>query len=334
MKKIVLAFILILLSGFTACSPLPGKAGVSLFAMDTYMQLDIYGSQADSDAAEAELQRLDKLLSSTNPESDISRINQSGSAKVDADTYELLRRSVELCKITDGSLDITVYPIVKKWGFISREYSVPSQAELAALLKNVGYNQVKLKDGTVTVPKGFELDLGAVAKGYAADMLKKLLVEREVHSAVLNLGGTVLAHGEKPDGSKWKVGVTDPENTERYMGVLECRDTIVVTSGDYERFFIGDDGKTYCHIIDPKSGYPAANGIASVTVISPDGTQNDALTTALFVMGLDRAGEFIKSRGGFDCIILTKDKKAYITKGIEDSFIIKNEEYEKLIIDG
>lgn len=328
MKKIFIAILLILTAALIpACKPADSKVSESVFAMDTYMQLDVYGSRECLDKLKSEIQRLDGLLSSTDEKSDIYRVNQGGSAQVSDDTERLVKRSLELCEQTNGSLDITVYPIVEKWGFISQNYTIPSKDELDALLKNTGYGRIKADGKKITVPSGFKLDLGAVAKGYAADRSKEILNDAGVGSALLNLGGTVLAHGKKPDGENWKVGVTDPKNTDGYMGVIECADKTVVTSGNYERYF-EQNGKRYCHIIDPKTGYPADNGVTSVTVISDDGTKNDALSTALFVMGVDKAKEYIKTDGSFDCIILTEDNKAFITEGLKDSFSLKNSDYE------
>ena len=332
MKKIYVAILLIMTAVLIpACKPAESKVSESVFAMDTYMQLDVYGKQESLDKLKSEIERLDDLLSSTNEKSDIYRVNQSGTAEASEDTASLVKRSLELCKQTNGSLDITVYPIVEKWGFISQNYTIPSKSELNALLKNVGYDRVKSDGKKITVPSGCKLDLGAVAKGYAADRAKEILNDEGVDSALLNLGGTVLAYGKKPNGENWKVGVTDPENTDEYMGVIECADKIVATSGNYERYF-EQGGKRYCHIIDPKTGYPVDNGIASVTVISNDGTKNDALSTALFVMGVDKAKEFIKADGSFDCVILTNDKKAFVTEGLKNGFSLKNREYEIIIV--
>lgn len=314
-----------------ACKPAESKVSESVFAMDTYMQLDVYGTRECLEKLKTEINRLDGLLSPIDENSDIYRVNQGGTAEVSSDAVRLVKRSLELCEQTNGNLDITVYPIVEKWGFISKNYAIPSKDELNALLKNTGYGRVKADDIKITVPVGFKLDLGAVAKGYAADRSKEILNDAGVDSALLNLGGTVLAHGKKPDGKNWKVGVTDPGNTDEYMGVIECADKTVVTSGNYERYF-EKNGKRYCHIIDPKTGYPADNGVTSVTVISDDGTKNDALSTALFVMGVDKAKEYIKTDGSFDCIILTEDNKAYITEGIKDSFSLKNSDYEIKIV--
>ena len=166
---------------------------------------------------------------------------------------------------------------------------------------------------------GMKLDFGAVAKGFAADRVRGIL-EDKASSAIVNLGGTVLAYGKKPGGSQWRVGVADPENSAAYMGMLSCTGKIIATSGSYERCFTGEDGKTYSHIIDPKTGIPVDNGILSVTIISDSGLRSDALSTALFVMGKDGAEKYYRKNRNFDFIILTADKKAYVTAGVYDDF--------------
>lgn len=329
---IIIALIVALAAVLSACEPQENKVSESFFAMDTFMKLELYGTSENLDDVKSEIEGLDRRLSPVNPEGDIYKLNQDNAVDLDNETLGLIKRSVELCEFSEGNLDITVYPIVEKWGFINKNFRIPSQSELDSLLKNVDYRKITSDAGKAVIPDGFKIDLGAVAKGYAADKSREILKTSGVKSAVINLGGTVLAYGKKPDGSNWRVGITNPENTESYMGVLECADKTVVTSGNYERFF-EQDGKRYCHIIDPKTGFPADNGVTSVTVISDDGTKNDALSTALFIMGADRASEFIKNKcEDVDCVILTADKKAYISEDIKDSFKLTDKEYEIKII--
>ena len=200
----------------------------------------------------------------------------------------------------------------------------------------VDHSKVKTSEFSVwTENKGMKLDFGAVAKGYAADKVIKSLKDEQANCeyALLNLCGTVAAYGKKPEGGEWKIGITDPDNTDTYMGTVSCTDKIIATSGSYERYFEGDDGKIYSHIIDPKTGYPVDNGIKSVTVISDSGLLSDGLSTALFVMGLDKAKEYYQSRKDFDFIILTDDKKAFVTAGAAESFTqAAGYEYETVII--
>lgn len=163
------------------------------------------------------------------------------------------------------------------------------------------------------------LDLGAVGKGYAGDVIAELLRENGVTSALLDIGGNIQAIGSKTDGSDWRLGIRDPFG-EGNVGVLSVSDKAVVTSGSYERYFIGEDGKQYGHIIDPSTGYPAESGLMSAAVIAKEGKLCDALSTSLFVMGLDKAADYWRGNKNFDMILITEDGEIYITEGIKDSF--------------
>lgn len=299
----------------------------SFQAMDTLMQLTVYGEERTASAIQNQIATLDERLSATGSGSDIYRLNRDGSAVPDELTAKALRQSLEYCQDTGGALDISVYPLVCEWGFISGDHHIPSQDALKRLLQKTDYRKVLLRGNTVSLPKGVQIDLGATAKGFAADEARAILQKDSCRSAILNLGGTVLAHGSKPDGSKWRVGIADPDNSADYMGYVECADKIVATSGNYERYFTGSDGKRYCHIIDPKTGFPADNGVVSVSVVSDSGVQSDSLSTALFVMGRDKAMDYWQQHRGFDMIILTDDKQAFVTQNLARCFQLKNEQY-------
>ncbi|MCI7767773.1 MAG: FAD:protein FMN transferase [Oscillospiraceae bacterium] len=291
-----------------------------LFAMDTYMKLTVYGdnSEAALDLASEKISELEKLFSITIDSSDISRINCSGggSAEVDNQTSELISRSKQFSERTYGAVDITVYPLVREWGFTTGKYSVLGPEKINGLLKFTGWESISVSGNTVTVPEGFELELGAAAKGYAGEKAADILRDMGISSAILSLGGNIQAVGEKPDGSPWRVAVTNPLSPSEIICTVSVRDKAVVTSGNYQRFFIGEDGRKYCHIIDPKTGFPVDNGLASVTVIGDSGTDCDLLSTALFVMGEDEAVRFIKENSDFDMILITEDGRVVITENI------------------
>lgn len=312
---------------------LPGCAGIdsdeSFTAMDTFMSLRVSSDNADEAALlRAEIERLDVLFSPTSPGSDIARLNAEGTAEVDAATAEVIDTSLALCKELDGALDLTVFPIVEEWGFISKDYRIPSRETIEALLKRTGYSAVAVEGSRVTLPEGFAIDLGAVAKGYAADRCVAMLREENASGAILNLGGTVAAFGKKSGGAQWTVGIADPEQSAQYIGYVSCSDKIVATSGSYERYFVGDDGVTYCHIIDPQTGYPVQSDLLSVTVISDSGLRSDALSTALFVKGENGAADFYRAHGGFEYILLTKNRQVVLSDGIRDSFTLTDSAWE------
>ena len=321
---------------FSSCKPGNEKKSRGFEAMDTYMNIDVYGAnEALLDELEASIEELDGRLSVTSSGSEIYKLNKDGSAKISASTADLVRQTLKLCADTDGALDITIQPVVEEWGFISGDYKIPSEERLKSLAESVDYRMVSCGGSDISFEKkGMKAGFGAVAKGYAADEAVRLLKEKGCESAILNLGGTVAAYGKKPDGSKWKIGIADPENSASYIGYVSCSNKIAATSGSYERYFKGDDGKIYSHIIDPKTGRPVDNGILSVTIISDSGLLSDALSTALFVMGREAAEKYYSKNGGFDFIILTNDKKAFVTKTISDSFTVsEGEGYEKVIVE-
>ena len=245
----------------------------TLLAMDTVMKLTVYGpdGQTAADRASARIEELEALLSVTDEGSEIFAANHSEGAAVpvSSDTAALLRKALELCGASEGTLDVTVYPVVRAWGFTTGNYRVPEAGELRELLDRVDYNRVSLEGGTLTLPAGTEIDLGAVAKGYAGDQVMASLKAQGVSSAIIELGGNVQALGSKPDGSPWRVAVQAPEGG--YAAALEIMDKAVVTSGGYQRFF-EQDGEIYWHIIDPAAGQPARSGLASVTIVAEEGT--------------------------------------------------------------
>lgn len=288
------------------------------------MTLKVYGGDADTcSRLQARIEELDARLDATDENSDIYCLNANGAATVSEDTADLLDRSLQLCKALDPSFDITVYPAVQAWGFTSGNYRVPDDGELDMLAQKIDDTAVQRDGSTYTLPDGVMLDLGAVAKGYAADVCDTLLQESHATAAVLNLGGTVKLYGKKPDGSRFSVGVADPENPAGYFGYLSCDTGVVATSGGYERYF-EQDGKRYIHILDPATGKPMDNGILSVTILSDDGTAADAMSTALFVMGLDKATAYYQAHPDFDFIILTDTDDLYITEGIYDEFTLSD----------
>jgi len=288
--------------------------------MDTVMTLTAYGKQGEAalEAATAEITRLDKLLSIGNESSDIYRLNTEKTGVVSDDTLTLLQRALELSEHTDGVFDCTIAPVMEAWGFPSKTFRVPTQAELDALLPTVDYRQVQYVDHTVTLPATVEIDLGGIAKGYTSGRVLERFAEQGVTSGILSLGGNVQCLGHKPDGSPWRVAVQHPLDLANHFAIVEAVDEAVITSGGYERYF-EQDGVRYHHILDPRTGYPANNGIASVTIVSRDGTLADGLSTSLFIMGLDDALAYWREhRDEFETIIMTTDEQVYITAGLAD----------------
>lgn len=313
-RRLLSCVLTALLSG---CGQQTEPHSATFFAMDTVMELAVYGSESLLAEGEELILDIEQRLSVTDSSSEIAELNRNGKAAVTSETESLLEKALALCERTDGALDITVYPVVRAWGFTTGEYKVPEEIDLIDALALVDYRKVKLDSGTASLSPGMQIDLGSVAKGWAGDKVMEMFRQRGVESALLNLGGNVQALGSKPDGSSWRVGVRSPSG-DGYAGAVEISDKAVITSGGYQRFF-EENGNRYHHIIDPKTGWPASNGLLSVTVIGDSGIACDGLSTALFVMGPERALTFWETQGDFEAIFIMEDK-VVITDGLADSF--------------
>ena len=313
----VMILVTILLS---ACSAVQSDT-LRFEAMDTVMSLTVYDGEGSCAAVRAKADELDKKLSAVDKNSEIYALNSGSAAALTEEPLELVTRSLELCGELDGSFDITVYPAVREWGFTTGEYTVPSDERLTGLARNIDWSAVKVSGVTVSLPEGYMIDLGAAAKGYLADKARGILADTGATGAVLNLGGTVLLYGSKPDGSPFKVGIADPKDPAAYFGYLSLNDGVAATSGGYERYF-EKDGKRYIHILDPATAKPVDNGVESVTVIADEGTKADALSTALFVMGAKKAGEYYQQKGGFEYALLTSSGELYISEGLSGVFAL------------
>ena len=296
----------------------------TIFAMDTVMELDAYGphAQAGVAAANDEINRLEKLLSVTREDSEVWAVNHSGGTPVTVsdDTAALLREAIDVGNRSGGALDVTLYPVLRAWGFTTDSYQIPDEGTLSELLQRVDYTAVSLEGNTLNLPDGMELDFGALAKGYAGEQCARLMKEAGVTSGLLVLGGNVQTVGAKPDGSPWRVEVQDPGGeTGDSLGLLELVDQAAVTSGGYQRYF-EEDGIRYWHILDPATGAPARSGLVSVTIVGNSGTLCDALSTTLFVLGKDKALDYWRENPGFEALLVDEDRNIWLTGGLADSF--------------
>lgn len=305
-----------------------------VFAMDTYMTLTAYGENAQEavEAGIAEIQRLDDLLSTGKDTSEVAQINANGGGVLSEDTDYLVKRALDIYQSTNGAFDISIYPVMQLWGFTTGNFAVPNESDLAAKLALVDAGKIILSEEngqtSISLPEGMEIDLGGIAKGYTSGRVMDVMKSYGIKSAVINLGGNAHVLGNKTDGSQWKVGIQDPEDENGYLGGVSVTDKAIITSGGYERYFVDKDtGVKYHHIIDPKTGYSANNGLISVTIVSADSTLADGLSTSLFVLGTEDAITYCEehcAEDGFDAIMEDEDGKLYITDGIYDDFINMN----------
>ena len=313
MKRRIFVLLLLAVLLLSACGTRT-PVQKELFAMDTVFSLKVWGDEAALDAVSDELTRLDALLDATDAESAIGRLNAG--EPLDGEAAMLVRQAVAYSEATGGAFDPTVYPLMRLWGFTDETQRVPSDAEITAALANIGTNQVQLDETAVSLHPGAAIDLGGIAKGYAADRCVALLEQSDATAALLSLGGNIQTYGTKPDGTPWTIGIADPQQPEQAVASVAVTGTkALVTSGGYQRYFEAD-GVTYHHIIDPKTGRPAESGLASVTILADSGTMADAYSTALFVMGLEDAVDFWRAEQSFEAVFITTDGEIYATEGV------------------
>jgi len=299
MKRMLALFLMILMLWGCTVNEIHTERFTTIFAMDTVMTMDIWGEDAQLAATSiaARIAELEKDWSATNGDSILSRVNRGDNVELSEAAKEMLSQVEALSRRTDGAFDPKLRAVSELWGFYNDEHRVPAHEAVLDALKERQW------------------DLGAAMKGYAAEECIALLSELEIDRAMLNLGGNIQTYGEKPDGSPWLVAIQNPDLSEDYLGIVSVTGTMaVVTSGDYQRYF-EQDGVRYHHILDPETGYPADSGLRSVTVICRSGLTADALSTALFVMGLEEATEFWRESDDFEAVFVTAEGKIYATEG-------------------
>ena len=296
MKRILCAALMALF--LCGCAPKETSVQKTVFAMDTVMDLKLWGSdcQGASEEIETLLQDLERRWSSTREDSAVGLMNRGLDPSLTGQEQTLVERVLALKERTGGAFDPKLRSVSAAWGFLSGEYRVPDAQQIAHALSD---------------PKW---DLGAAMKGYAGDQAVELLKTRNVDRAVLNLGGNIQTYGEKPDGTPWQIAIQNPAG-EGTAGIVSVRGTAsIVTSGSYQRFF-EENGVRYHHIMDGDTGRPANSGLLSVTVICANGLTADALSTALFVMGLEEGAELWRESDDFEAVFILEDGRVYATEG-------------------
>lgn len=335
-KIISLFLVLICLISLTSCSKQDRLYSKDAFLMGTIINLKYYGKNGEK-ALEESINIIDNIensMSLTLKDSDINKINKEAhkrSIELNEDMYNVIERALYYSKLSDGSLDISVRAVDKLWAIGTENERVPDKSEIKNNLKYVGYKNIELhKDNkSISFKKdNMEIDLGAIAKGYTADVLVEILKKHKIERALINLGGNLYVYGGKENGDSLNIGIQDPKKDKgEYFATLKVKNKSVVTSGNYERYF-EKDGKRYHHIIDPKTGYPAENGLISTTIISDKSMDGDALSTATYVLGLEKSMKLINSLENVEAVFVTSDKKVYTTKGLnKDNFNLSNKEY-------
>lgn len=297
-------------------------------AMGTVMSHCLYGLRAQEalDAAIREVERLEGLLSRFIPDSDTCRINRSAGKqpeKVSRETLDVLSGAQAFASAFPGYLDVTIAPLVSLWKNSQDLTNPPRDSEIRNVLPLVDINSLDLdlqRQTAFLKRPGQAIDPGGIGKGYAADRLLEVFHEYGITSAFSNLGGNVVTLGTKPDGQPWQIGIQHPRQQNSLIGAVRAAEQSVVTSGDYQRFFMDSGGKRYHHILDPQTGYPAESGLSSVTILSANSMEADALSTMVFVAGLDKGMEVLRRYPHTEAVLVDTEMHVYITRGLAFQF--------------
>lgn len=324
--KRTFAPILVGLALLTGCSKEVTEHSAEIFAMNTLVSMTIWGHDSNQVIVESEhfIYAMEDQFSTTIPESDVYLLNhnQGEWMTVSPEIMEMLDFSRIMSEETQGSFNPLMYPLVTTWGFTTGQQQVPSSAAIAEAMvaTDLSLLELDMDNNQVRLSQNAQVDLGGIAKGYTGDALAGYLHEKGVKSALISLGGNIYTLGYKADGSLWNIGIQNPYGAGS-VGSVAVYNQAVITSGGYQRYFIFGD-ETYWHILDPATGYPAKSGLASVTIITDSGMYGDCLSTALFVMGLDKAIDYWQEHQDFEAVFIVDDGDVYVTGGIADSFTL------------
>ena len=341
-------FFLLLIFFFPGCAPSPPESE-NQFVMGTFCSVSIFDSGKSSLFTRARgeasgvhslvfsrLRELEDILSANLDGSDIDRVNKNAGlqpVKVRPEVIEVLEIALEYAEKSGGFFDPTVGPLVKLWGIGSDGERIPEKEEIEEALALINFRDIEInqKDGTVfLLQQGMALDLGAIAKGYAADEAAKIITRAGAKRAIIDLGGNIFALGERSDAANetyWRIGIQDPrEDRGVYIGILRVKNKSVVTSGSYERFF-EEDGKRYHHIFSTENGFPVENDLLAVTITSDKSIDADALSTSAFALGWERGRRLIEATSGAEGIFVFKDLSVRLTGDLEKDFILTAAEY-------
>ncbi|MGI6327777.1 MAG: FAD:protein FMN transferase [Dethiobacteria bacterium] len=329
---IILLLMLLFIFNIMGCSG-EDKYEKTVFLMDTKVDITIYGNGMSNkqyvklaNEIETEMKLLESIFSSHITGSDIRRINEAAgreAVKVSPETVFVLQKALEVAEMSGGAFDPTVAPLLDLWGFKTDEPAIPSQNDLEEVLPLVNYREVEIDEASSTVflpQPGMKIDLGGIAKGYIVDRGLKIVDNSSVSALFINAGGDISVAGTKSSGEMWRIAIQDPFESQRLTAVLDVEEGSIATSGDYQRFFEAG-GEKYHHIIDPKTGYPAA-GISSVSILAPDTITADALSTAVFVLGLEDGLELLERLDGIEGVIIDKQGEIFASSGLADNLEI------------
>lgn len=333
MIAVIIFFVLIII--FSSGKFESNEVTKSSYALGTLINLKAYGNKAEMAITESieRLNSIDDKMSAFKENSEISRINFMAGVSAESvsdDTYLVVEKAIEYSKILEGTFDPTIRPLVKLWSIGTKGEKIPDEAEIQSTIKLVNYNDVLLDESSSSIMlkhKKQALDVGGIAKGFAADEVRNIFLKHNIKSALIDLGGNIFAIGGKQDNTPWRVGIQNPfKSRGEFIGILNVTNKSIVTSGNYERYFIKDE-KRFHHIIDPKTGYPSESKIISATIISNNSIDGDGLSTGVYIIGVEKALSIIEEIEGIDAILVIEDKNVYMTSGVREIFTLTNDEF-------
>ena len=323
----------VVLSALLSCTP--SSSPQTEFVLGTVCTINLfeYGTPERYRALFARLREIEDRMSVNKTGTELDAVNEAAGrtpVPVHPDTYYVVEKALEYARVSGGAFDPTVGPLVKLWGIGTEDAHVPESLEIEKALKKIDYQKVLLDSEHYAIylkEEGMALDLGAIAKGFAADELATMLRQWRIRRALIDLGGNILVVGEKKDGSPWRIGVQDPRSGRgEYIGIVQIkRDKTTVTSGIYERYF-EQDGKRYHHILSTRDGYPVQNGLLSVTIVADRSIDADALSTTVFALGYEKGLSLLETLdvGG---IFIFENQEVTVTKNLSSQFQLTNTAY-------
>ena len=318
-----------MLAGFPVSAQLKATTKVLLLMGSSFEVTAVSANDTLSwkaiNGAIAETRRIERLISEWDSTSQTTTINRNAGiapVKVDQELFDLISRSIKVSQLTEGAFDISFAPLMKVWKMNKTMTTLPSASDIETAKSKVGYTKIELDPGNQTVflkEKGMKIGFGGIGQGYVANRCMQLMKNMDILAGLISVSGDIITWGKQPDGSDWRIGIADPRNKSAVISWLSVSNTSLVTSGNYEKFVV-IDGNRYGHILDPRTGLPA-NGIGSVTIMSPDAEVSDALATGIYVLGIEKGLALINRLRGIECLIIDEQGNLHPSKNMMLNFV-------------
>lgn len=326
MRKIIIIFLCLVIIFTAGCNSVQTPVTANSYAMGTYITQTIYGENCSAEITQQITSLENDLISWRIEGSELYNLNNGISGDISG-IYDYINQCIKIANDSNGAFNPAILPVTKLWDFGGENQRLPKDEEIQDALKFTDYKSISLENGKISMPENMQIELGAVGKGIACDIARQICVDSGTDAAVISVGGSIMLHGNKPDGNKWIVSIRNPKgNISDELGRLSLNGGVTVsTSGDYEKTF-EVNGKQYHHILDPKTGYPSDSGLHSVTIIHENGLISDALSTACFVLGYEQ-GVKLAEQYNAQAVFVDNNNNIYITDGLKDSFELISSDY-------